>query len=111
MEIWNDHTQEWKTIYAEIRRTTYSVQQADELLRLGEVRDAKGEDEQITRACTVYTCDTVTVEGLLEFMRTAFRCRLSCEECFKAVGRSLIDRSHKQISLPRLYALIDRLEL
>ena len=111
MKIWDEHRNDLQKLYENIMETDYTVQQGVEPLRLGKVQDAKGEDERIAYTRTVYTYDTQVMSALLDFMRIAARCDFSCEECFSSVTKSLIDRSHKQISVGKMDAQIDRLEL
>lgn len=111
MKIWNEYRNDLQKLYEDIVRTDYTVQQGLEPLLLGKVQKAKGEDEQIGYARTVYTYDTQALSALLNFMRIAAYCQFSCEECFAAAAKSLIDRPHKQISVGKMEAQIVRLKL
>lgn len=111
MKIWNEYRDDLRKLYEDIAQTDYAVQQGIEPLRLGKVQKAKGEDEQIAYARTVYTYDTQVLSALLDFMRIAAYCKFSCEECFAAAAKSLIDRPHKQISIRKMGAQIVRLKL
>ena len=111
MKIWNEYRDDLRKLYEDIAQTDYTVQQGPEPLRLGEVQKAKGEDEQIAYARTVYTYDTQALSALLDFMRIAAYCKFSCEECLYATTKSLIDRPHKQISIEKMETQIERLKL
>lgn len=111
MVIWTEHKKELRELYDQIYRTKYTAQQSEEPLKLGEVQKGKGENDDISRSQTVYTYDVQAIEMLLNFMREAHRNCLSEDEYFKAVTKSLINKSHKQLSINKIKALITRLKL